>query len=88
MTDVAIPGAPADFLTDYDWDNAFGFTADSRPAVPGDSISLERFSRADVKYVAAYSEGYNDGDNWLMFGETQDGRWFLLSAWCDYTGWD
>ena len=25
---------------------------------------------------------------WVIAGKTNDGRWFCLSAGCDYTGWD
>ena len=57
-------------------------------AVPGSSVSVERFARKDVAHVEALSEGENDGDPWLCLGELTDGRWFYLEAWCDYTGWD
>lgn len=33
-------------------------------------------------------DGENDGEEWLCVGRLKDGRWFILSAGCDYTGWD
>lgn len=57
----------------YDWQEAFKF-AD--------------FSIDDVAEVLHQDEGYNDGDPWIMVGRLKDGRFFFLSAWCDYTGWD
>jgi len=58
---------------DYDWQEAFGF-AD--------------FSIDDVATVLHSDEGYNDGDSWLSFGKLKNGKYYFLSAWCDYTGWD
>lgn len=60
-------------LSDYDWIEAFGFAS---------------FSIEDVEQVIAESTGCNDGDSWLSFGKLKDGRYYFLSAWCDYTGWD
>ena len=61
------------FKDDYDWKEAFGF-AD--------------FSMDDVEKVLHHDPGHNDGDPWIMAGVLKDGRYFFLSAWCDYTGWD
>ena len=58
---------------DYAWNEAFGFAS---------------FSVEDVASVLAESVGQNDGDSWLSFGQLKDGRYYFLSAWCDYTGWD
>ncbi len=38
--------------------------------------------------ILGISEGENDGPDWLLFGQLKDGRFFFLSAGCDYTGWD
>lgn len=59
---------------DYNWKEAFGFAED--------------FSIDDVETVLLESEGQNDGDSWLSFGRLKDGRYYFLTAWCDYTGWD
>lgn len=69
-------------------DYAFN-TPDVRHAHPQDTeTSLAPFQRADVEEVRAYEEGENDGPDWLCVGKLKDGRWFCLSAGCDYTGWD
>lgn len=62
-----------EFFDDYDWKKAFSFAS---------------FQPKDVKRVIAHDEGENDGPDWLAIGELNDGRWFVLSAGCDYTGWD
>lgn len=85
----------------YDWRMAFQCcgpaedddyahnSPDVRRAHPQDTTtSLAPFARADVEKVEAYSEGEHDGADWLCVGRLKDGRWFLLSAGCDYTGWD
>ena len=85
-------------LQDTDLRHAFGYAGDSgpyipgpadiRPALPNDDVSLAPFTRFDVERVVAYSEGCNDESNWLVAGKLWDGRWFCLSAGCDYTtGW-
>lgn len=58
---------------DYDWCEAFNFAA---------------FNLEEVAEVVASDEGENDGDSWLAVGRLNDGSYFFLSAWCDYTGWD
>lgn len=78
-------------LENTSWDSAFGpdgATADSPQAtVPGDRVSLDPILLEDVIKIKHIREGENDGDPWLLVGEVKDGRWFFLSAWCDYTGW-
>ena len=58
----------------YDWDNAFEYA--------------NGFTRHDIKEVLGVQEGENDGPSWIIYGELMDGRYFFLSAGCDYTGWD
>lgn len=58
---------------DYNWQEAFSF-AD--------------FELSDVATILRDEEGQNDGDPWRAVGVLKDGRFFYLSAWCDYTGWD
>lgn len=86
-------------LDDYDWEQAFQYcgeeskgsyqngSADIR-TVPGYGVNNAPFKRSDVVEILGYSEGENDGDSWLMLGKLNDGRYFALTAWCDYTGWD
>lgn len=79
---------------DYDWKEAFASEgADTsngkmfRKAVPNSEVSLEPFTIDNVVEVIKMVEGENDGESWLMLGKLNDNRWFLLDAWCDYTGW-
>lgn len=58
---------------DYDWKEAFGFAP---------------FDMDEVATIISSDEGYNDGDSWVCVGQLKDGRYFFLTAWCDYTGWD
>lgn len=68
--------------------NGYG-SANVTAALPNDKdVSLAPFKRSDVKRLIATSEGENDGPNWIAVGELNDGRFFSLSAGCDYTGWD
>lgn len=87
---------------DYDWCEAFGFAGepdtcastyqggpDIRRAHPTASEpSRSTFTLADVEEIEAASEGEHDERDWLCVGRLKDGRWFLLAAGCDYTGWD
>jgi hypothetical protein len=57
----------------YDWREAFRYAS---------------FEFDDVASIIATDEGENDGRNWLAVGTLKDGQFFILSAGCDYTGWD
>jgi hypothetical protein len=61
-------------MQDYDWLAVFEYARD--------------FGIQDVAEVLGAQEGYNDGDEWIVWGRLNDGRWFYLHAGCDYTGWD
>lgn len=83
-------------LEGYDWKEAFGYAGEpdtngsaNVEAITSDSTCpTDPFTREDVEFLEAKSDGESDGDNWLAFGRLKDGRWFCLSAGCDYTGWD
>lgn len=86
-------------LDDYDWQSVFEYAGETgenpplgsqtvNPCVPGCKVSLNGFTRLDVAEVIYIDEGQNDGDAWVLAGRLDDGRWFVLEAWCDYTGWD
>ena len=45
------------------------------------------FSQEDVCHILASDEGHNDGPDWVMAGMLCDGRYFVIRAGCDYTGW-
>jgi hypothetical protein len=74
-----------EFKNDYDWQEAFCFVGNIRTAHNCASFG---FGLECVAEVIAADEGQNDGDSWVMVGRLTDGRFFFLSAWCDYTGWD
>ena len=87
---------------DYDWIEAFGYAGhpntcatgyqggpDLRRANPVEQdVALDPFTLDDVESIEACDEGENDGAEWVALGKLKDGRWFFLSAGCDYTGWD
>lgn len=87
-------------LEGYDWACAFEYaggagtgsysygSADIRRADPQGSVKLDPFDREDVVKIVGIVEGENDAYPWEVFGRLKDGRWFFLSAGCDYTGWD
>lgn len=85
-------------LKGSDWDKAFEYageqtgqnyhSADVRPAFPSSPVSLAPFCRNDVKEIIAIDAGENDIADWICFGKLSDGRYFFLSAGCNYTGWD
>lgn len=72
-------------LRGYDWEAAFGY-ASAPDRVEGATCSRDAVAREDVVEVKHIDEGYNDGDSWIVCGRLRDGRWFFLSAWCDYDG--
>jgi DNA-binding CsgD family transcriptional regulator len=59
---------------DYDWIEAFSYASE--------------FTLDDVREIKGAVAGYNDGDDWIIWGRLRDDRWFCLKAGCDYTGWD
>ncbi len=76
------------FREDADWQAAFEVAArDGMRGVLGYTGSVVVFALADVAEVLASSDGENDGASWIAALRLNDGRFALLSAWCDYTGW-
>lgn len=74
-------------LNDFDWEEAFKYAENPRAPLPSGDYDLSSFTREDVTDIAGIREGENDEEDWLVYGRLRDGRWFFLSAWCDYTGW-
>ena len=62
-----------EMLASYDWQEAFHYA---------------KFQPSEVASIIKTDEGENDGNNWLAVGTLKDGSYFILSAGCDYTGWD
>lgn len=51
------------------------------------TCSTDPFGREDVVRIIGTVEGEPDTKDWEIAGQLRDGRWFYLSAGCDYTGW-
>lgn len=68
-----------EFRENYDWQNAFqNYSWNDR----------ENNSLTFVKRVVCADEGCNDGPSWICVAELDDGRYVIVDAGCDYTGWD
>lgn len=83
-------------LDDYDWKEAFGAAGkeigtelNGQPVVIqfAEPVSTVPFDREDVEEIIAISDGENDGENWLGVFKLKDGRFAVIDAGCDYTGW-
>jgi hypothetical protein len=83
-------------LDDYDWREAFGAAGKEKDTVLNgvpvcvkfaNPVSVEPFEREDVQEIIAMSDGENDGENWVGVFKLKDGRFALIDAGCDYTGW-
>jgi hypothetical protein len=75
-----------------DWEPIFGnewraSSNDINPVYPGLVVSLDAPKIADVIRIVAADLGERDEKNWLIVGELKDGRFFSITAGCDYTGW-
>src|SRR6185369_14517011 len=90
-----IAGAPAldPRLDDYNWEHIFEggerYTCPvhvrTRQVLPfGDSGC---YARADVKSIVAIDDGENDERDWVGVFLMVDGKYLVVRAGCDYTGW-
>jgi len=91
-------GYPADDLSDervqalvdlresYDWGCAFDAALVRGYTYRKDGADLGGID-AVVRIVAA-DEGVNDEMDWIGVFEMADGRYLVVRAGCDYTGWD
>lgn len=61
------------FKNDYDWTEAF--------LVSGADINT-------VTEIIKYYNGCNDAEPWIIVCKTNENKYMVLEAWCDYTGWD
>lgn len=73
-------------LSGSDWEEVFKYAA-SPNRVMGATCEESGFSIEDVETVLFTLDGDNDGPDWVCAGQLKDGRWFVISAGCDYTGW-
>jgi hypothetical protein len=86
-------------LGGYDWPNVFKYATNERyeygsgdpgdvpsPVPPGADVPIH-FSILDVERIDKSVDGEGDSLDWVAIGVLKDGRWFSVSAGCDYTGW-
>jgi hypothetical protein len=82
-------------LDNYDWHYAFAYagepggdgSANISPTCTNPTCPRTPFTREDVAEIFGLREGERDERNWELVGRLHDGRYFRLSAGCDYTGW-
>jgi hypothetical protein len=72
-----------DWKDDYDWKNAFSMAVDGIECPYDVRGPIE-----NVRRVIACDEGENDGAEWIAVVEWSDGKFAVMAAGCDYTGWD
>lgn len=85
-----------DRLNEYDWKEAFGAAGKEKDTALNElpvcvqfaePVSTEPFDREDVAEIIAISDGEKDSENWLGVFRLKDGRYAMIDAGCDYTGW-
>ena len=45
------------------------------------------FTLEDIEEVYGSQAGDNDGPSWIAYGKLKNGKYFYVTAGCDYTGW-
>ena len=81
----------------YDWGEVFKYAAEEYVTCAGHNhiqavtfgapVAPTGFTRDDVATIVARAEGENDGASWVMVVLLYDGRFAVVRASCDYTGW-
>jgi len=74
-----------DFKNDRDWQCAF---YEAEEGQYGPAYNLGRGPIEDVVKVIACDAGENDTSEWIAVVHLKDGRYAVMAAGCDYTGWD
>jgi hypothetical protein len=77
-----------EFQNDYNWKKAFAFGRSPNRAPPDANMDSSGFTIHDIRFIVAADEGENDGKSWLAVVALKDGRYGMIDASCDYTGWD
>ena len=85
-------------LDDFNWKEAFAYATGERTGDGADfaapspvrdaTCTTGPFEREDVTCIVAIDDGENDGPEWIGVFALRDGRFAVLRAGCDYTGWD
>mgnify|MGYP001600762075 CR=1 FL=1 len=73
---------------DYDWQEVFEYNTPTPTPTLGYNGSLEPFTFDDISTVIAAVDGESDGSSWVGVFKLKDGRFAMIDAGCDYTGWD
>jgi hypothetical protein len=75
---------PDELKNDADWQEVFKYAdaTDCRTRKQGKKYQLD-----EVSEVIATVEGENDGAEWCGLFRMSDGRFLVIRAGCDYTGW-
>ncbi len=76
-----------EMLGDCDWKEAFAYCRNpsnplTREVLPG------AYVMEDVEELLVSADGEPDERDWVGAFRMKDGRYVLLRAGCDYTGWD
>lgn len=86
-------------LEDNNWQEAFKYAngAEKSCRVRGhdhtphktitSTVSEATFDRDDVEFTFGMLNGENNGPQWIGVFHLKDGRFAVLRAGCDYTGW-
>ena len=83
-----------ELLDECNWSEVFGegdggnCTPIIPRRIPGETCSLEGFTREDVAEILGVAEGQRDEEEWVVCGKLKDGRFFVAAGSCDFTGWD
>lgn len=83
----------AEMRADSDWKHAFyeaqfGTYGPNYDWQAGVEHAPEEYALNHVAEVIRAEPGENDGASWLCVCRMDDGRFVVMSAGCDYTGWD
>lgn len=62
-----------EMIGSYDWKEVFKYA--------------DKYSCEDVVEIIAYDHGQNEGDDWIGIFKMNDGKFLVINAGCDYTGW-
>ena len=86
-------------LDNYDWEEVFKYATPTRCELGHEhkrpthvqfgsaEVSVQPFTRDDVKKIIAIVAGENDESDWVGVFALNDRRFALVRAGCDYTGW-
>ncbi len=74
-------------LYNDDWEQVFAY-AHQPSDVRKHQLTTLSYTRESVKEILAMSDGEGDEDQWIGLFEMLDGRFLVVRAGCDSTGWD